>query len=55
MGIEFHLMSLEKIRRFFPENQGKEFIGFDKNQSLEDRIKYYYFWEKKLLQWILQK
>ena len=33
VGVEFPLMSHEKILRFFLENQGKEFIGFDKNQG----------------------
>ena len=38
VGVEFPLMSHEKNLRFFLENLGHE-----------ERIKYYYFWEKKLL------
>ena len=48
VGVEFPLMTQEKIHKFFLENKGKEFIGFDKNQGFEDRIRYYYFWNKYL-------
>ena len=43
VGVEFPLLSQERIHSFFEENRGKEFIGFDKVQGFEDRIKYYYF------------
>lgn len=46
VGVEFPLMSQEKIRRFFLENQGKEFIGFVQKHGYEERIKYFYLWTK---------
>lgn len=46
VGVEFPLMTQDRIHRFFDENQGKEFIGFADGVDIEKRVKYYYFWWK---------
>lgn len=43
VGVEFPLKNQNFIHKFFDENEGKEFIGFDwKDFNYLDRIKYYH-------------
>ena len=47
VGVEFPIVDQDEIFRFFQDNNGKEFIGYDRNDSqFLNRIKYYYLWGK---------
>ncbi len=46
VGVEFPLMSQDKIHQFFEKNNGYEFIGFDNKRKYAERLQYYYFFYK---------
>ncbi len=46
VGVEYPLKSQDYIYKFFEENKGKEFIGYDWKGEYLDRVRYWYFFSK---------
>lgn len=49
-GVDLPIKSNDEIHAFFKENDGKEFVNFEKNKassSAADRIRYYHLFRKK--------
>lgn len=47
-GVDLPLKSQDEIHQFFEEHSGMEFLAFDKpnvEKEIEDRVKYYYFFQ----------
>lgn len=49
-GMDYPLKSQDYIYGFFQQNQGKEFIGFDSNKTVDykERVRYYYFFQDRI-------
>lgn len=45
-GVEFPIKTQNHIYSFFEKYKGYEFVGYDNKASFNDRIRYYYFFQK---------